>query len=120
MGADLDFGTGSWQEARGTVFTTLRQLSHDIYGNGQPGLAAKVTEMELANETRWARIEAYAKAAEKWGRITVAVVTLFFGAMATYIAFAELRRHETQTHAIPLTENGRYFTAETRGIYVDQ
>jgi hypothetical protein len=72
---ELDFGDLSWEEAGGTVRTTLIALHKDVYGNGKPGLKVEVSEVLI-----------YAKSAVLWMKGIASLLTLALLALGTYAA----------------------------------
>lgn len=72
---ELDFGNGSWEEAGGTVRTTLIALHKDVNGNGKPGLKSDVSDML-----------AYGKASIYWLKGIAALLTIAVALAAVYVA----------------------------------
>lgn len=73
----LEFGDGSWDEAKGTIISTLRSHDKILNGNGKSGVIEEVAEVK----TRLAVIEGYGKASAFWGKVTAAVLTLGLSAI---------------------------------------
>ena len=64
MSDQLNFGDGSWDQAKGTIFTTLQGLKSDMDGNGKPGLKDDMQSVR----TDLSEIKAYGRASAFWGR----------------------------------------------------
>jgi len=52
MAATLDFGDGSWEDARGVVQTTLNELNQAVKGNGRAGMQSQLTILQATIDTR--------------------------------------------------------------------
>jgi hypothetical protein len=61
----LDFGNGSWDQAKGLIFSTLRAHDSDIEGNGKDGLKLTVSKID----GRVAAMETAAKTTVFWARL---------------------------------------------------
>ena len=72
----LDFGDRTWDQARGTVITTLQGHEYAIEGNGKSGLREDVEELKSSI----VEIRTYAKASSDWAKaMFIVAIPLLLG-----------------------------------------
>jgi hypothetical protein len=82
---DLDFGDGSWIEAKGTVISTLKSLHSSVEGNGKPGIKKDVSDVKMSMAT----LMAYGRATTFWARVAAALLALALTAAGFYFNWFE-------------------------------
>ena len=97
----LEFGDESWDEAKGLIFSTVKRVHNDIYGNGKPGIKA---DMEEVKQTL-IKIETFASATAFWGKVVAGLLALLIAGGTFYVAYFEAHHHisavqSSQTHTL--------------------
>jgi len=102
MSDQLNFGDGSWDQAKGTIFTTLQGLKSDMDGNGKPGLKDDMQSVR----TDLSEIKAYGRASAFWGRVIAWSLGAAIALGSLYIAYFEAHHHVSEgKFSPPITEN---------------
>jgi len=97
----LEFGDESWEEAKGTVLTTLRSLHRDLNGNGKQGIKADMTEVKQD----LTEIKAYGRASAFWGKVLAGLLGLLIGGATLYIAYFEAHHHISEIQSTQSQQN---------------
>ena len=91
--AGIDFGDGSWEDARGVVQNSLSRLIAAVEGNGKEGIQetlsnfiteyrTTVENQEKFQDRRDSEIKAHLARRDFWFMFFLAVLTLAMGALA--------------------------------------
>ena len=91
----LEFGDGSWEEARGVLISTIRSHQNDLNGNGKPGIKS---DMEEVKQTL-VKIETFGRATAFWGKVIAGLLGLAIAGAGFYIAYFEEHHHVSEVQS---------------------